>query len=64
MPDIHEKGKTLLEAENVVKHFPIRGGVFFKEIASVKAVDGVSLSIKEGETVGLVGESGLSLIHI
>jgi oligopeptide/dipeptide ABC transporter ATP-binding protein len=58
MPDIHEKGKTLLEAENVVKHFPIRGGVFFKEIASVKAVDGVSLSIKEGETVGLVGESG------
>jgi oligopeptide transport system ATP-binding protein len=58
MPDMHEKGKTLLEAENVVKHFPIRGGVFFKEIASVKAVDGVSLSIKEGETVGLVGESG------
>jgi oligopeptide/dipeptide ABC transporter ATP-binding protein len=58
MPDIHGKGKALLEAENVVKHFPIRGGVFFKEIASVKAVDGVSLSIKEGETVGLVGESG------
>ena len=58
MPDAHGKGKTLLEAENVVKHFPIRGGVFFKEIASVKAVDGVSLSIKEGETVGLVGESG------
>ena len=58
MPDIHGKGKALLEAENVVKHFPIKGGVFFKEIASVKAVDGVSLSIKEGETVGLVGESG------
>jgi len=58
MPDTHGKGKALLEAENVVKHFPIKGGVFFKEIASVKAVDGVSLSIKEGETVGLVGESG------
>ena len=58
MPDTHGKGKALLEAENVVKHFPIRGGVFLKEIASVKAVDGVSLSIKEGETVGLVGESG------
>ena len=58
MPDTHGKGKVLLEAENVVKHFPIRGGVFLKEIASVKAVDGVSLSIKEGETVGLVGESG------
>jgi len=58
MPDTNGKGKALLEAENVVKHFPIRGGVFLKEIASVKAVDGVSLSIKEGETVGLVGESG------
>jgi oligopeptide/dipeptide ABC transporter ATP-binding protein len=58
MPDTHGKGKALLEAENVVKHFPIKGGVFLKEIASVKAVDGVSLSIKEGETVGLVGESG------
>ena len=58
MPDTHGKGKALLEAENVVKHFPIRGGVFLKEIASVRAVDGVSLSIKEGETVGLVGESG------
>jgi oligopeptide/dipeptide ABC transporter ATP-binding protein len=58
MPDTRGKGKALLEAEDVVKHFPIRGGVFLKEIASVKAVDGVSLSIKEGETVGLVGESG------
>ena len=50
--------KTLLEATNIVKYFPIKGGVFMKEIAAVKAVDGVSLSIDEGETVGLVGESG------
>jgi len=50
--------KILLEATNIVKHFPIKGGVFLKEIAAVKAVDGVSLSIEEGETVGLVGESG------
>jgi oligopeptide transport system ATP-binding protein len=50
--------KTLLEARNIVKHFPIKGGVFLKEIAAVKAVDGVNLSIDEGETVGLVGESG------
>ncbi|MDX1708799.1 MAG: dipeptide ABC transporter ATP-binding protein [Desulfobacterales bacterium] len=50
--------KVLIEATNIVKHFPIKGGVFLKEIASVKAVDGVSLSIDEGETVGLVGESG------
>ena len=50
--------KILLEARNIVKHFPIKGGVFMKEIAAVKAVDGVSLTIDEGETVGLVGESG------
>ncbi len=48
----------LLDARNIVKHFPIKGGVFLKEIASVKAVDGVSLTIDKGETVGLVGESG------
>lgn len=48
----------LLDARNIVKHFPIKGGVFLKEIAAVKAVDGVSLTIDEGETVGLVGESG------
>lgn len=58
MPDFHRDGNALLEANNVVKYFPIKGGVFLKEIASVKAVDGVSLSIKKGETVGLVGESG------
>jgi oligopeptide/dipeptide ABC transporter ATP-binding protein len=50
--------KILLEAKNIVKHFPIKGGVFLKEIAAVKAVDGVNLTIVEGEAVGLVGESG------
>jgi oligopeptide transport system ATP-binding protein len=55
MPDPQ---KALLQAVNIVKHFPIKGGVFMKEIAAVKAVDGVSLTIGEGETVGLVGESG------
>jgi oligopeptide transport system ATP-binding protein len=49
---------SLVEIKNLVKHFPIRGGVFLKEIASVKAVDDVSLTIHEGETLGLVGESG------
>jgi len=48
----------LVEVRNLVKHFPITGGVFLREIAAVKAVDGVDLTIKEGETVGLVGESG------
>jgi oligopeptide/dipeptide ABC transporter ATP-binding protein len=58
MPDLQATGKALLEAKNIVKYFPIKGGVFMKEIAAVKAVDGVSLTIDEGETVGLVGESG------
>jgi len=48
----------LIDARNIVKHYPILGGVWMKQIASVKAVDGVSLTIGAGETVGLVGESG------
>ena len=53
-----EPQKALLQAVDIVKYFPIKGGVLLKEIAAVKAVDGVSLTIQEGETVGLVGESG------
>ncbi|HET9288818.1 MAG TPA: dipeptide ABC transporter ATP-binding protein [Gaiella sp.] len=50
---------ALLEVENVTKHFPITKGVVFKhEVASVKALDGVSLTVNRGETVGIVGESG------
>jgi oligopeptide transport system ATP-binding protein len=48
----------LVEVRNLVKHFPITGGVFLREVAAVKAVDGVDLTINQGETVGLVGESG------
>jgi oligopeptide transport system ATP-binding protein len=55
MPDVR---LPLLEARNIVKHYPILGGVWMKPVGSVQAVDGVSLTIKEGETVGLVGESG------
>ncbi len=49
----------LLEVVDLKKHFPIkRGFLFAKEVGAVKAVDGVSLFIREGETLGLVGESG------
>ena len=50
---------VLLEVENVTKHFPITEGIVFRhEVASVKAVDGVSLQVRRGETLGIVGESG------
>lgn len=50
--------EVLLKAENIVKHFPIHGGLFSRQIGAVKAVQDVSLEIKKGETLGLVGESG------
>jgi oligopeptide transport system ATP-binding protein len=48
----------LLRVRNLVKHFPVRGGVFRREVERVHAVDGVSLDVWRGETLGLVGESG------
>lgn len=48
----------LLEVKNLVKNFPIKGGIFSREVASVKAVSDVSFVIQKGETLGLVGESG------
>src|SRR5215467_4525666 len=49
---------ALIELQGVKVHFPIRGGLMNRAVAAVKAVDGVDLSIKVGETLGLVGESG------
>ncbi|MEQ1616302.1 MAG: dipeptide/oligopeptide/nickel ABC transporter ATP-binding protein, partial [Hyphomicrobiaceae bacterium] len=49
---------NVLEVEDLKKHFPIRRGFLRKVVGAVKAVDGVSLSIKKGETLSLVGESG------
>lgn len=48
----------LLKVENLTKSFPIYGGIFSREVASVKAVQGVSFEVNQGETLGLVGESG------
>lgn len=50
--------QPLLEVKNVKMHFPVRGGVFLRQAGWVKAVDDVSFTIHEGETLGLVGESG------
>ncbi|MBL7164592.1 MAG: dipeptide ABC transporter ATP-binding protein [Anaerolineales bacterium] len=50
--------QELVRVQNLVKYYPVLGGVLRREIAQVKAVDDVSFSIAKGETLGLVGESG------
>ncbi len=49
---------SLLTVKNLQQHFPVRGGVLRRALAACKAVDGVSFTLGEGETLGLVGESG------
>jgi len=53
-----QTGEVLLSVRNLVKRFPIKGGLLSREVASVKAVSDVSFDIRKGETLGLVGESG------
>lgn len=50
--------QTLLEVKNLKQYFPIKGGIFGRTVNYVKAVDDISFSVKEGETVSIVGESG------
>ena len=49
---------VLLRVDNLMMHFPIRRGVFQRQVGAVRAVDGVSFEVHRGETLGLVGESG------
>ncbi|QQZ60800.1 dipeptide ABC transporter ATP-binding protein [Paenibacillus sonchi] len=49
---------AILEVRNLKKHYPIRKGFFAKQVGSVKAVDGITLSVEKGETLAVVGESG------
>ncbi len=51
-------GTTLVDVKGLKVHFPIKGGLLSRTVAQVKAVDGVDLFIRRGETLGLVGESG------
>ncbi len=54
-----KNGKILIRVENLKKHFPItRGLIIQRQVGTIRALDGISLHIKEGETLGLVGESG------
>ena len=50
--------EVILSVDNLITHYPIRGGVLFRQVATNYAVDGVSFSINRGETLGVVGESG------
>jgi oligopeptide transport system ATP-binding protein len=51
-------GEPLVEVQDLVTHFPIREGLLGRQVGAVHAVDGVTFSVREGETLGLVGESG------
>ena len=58
MRDDHTQGRTILDVRGAKMHFPIKKGFLERQVGTVKAVDDVNFSLYEGETLGLVGESG------
>src|SRR5829696_6475515 len=54
----NHQGENLVEVNNLVKYFPVRAGLLQRVVNQVKAVDDVSFAIRQGETLGMVGESG------
>ncbi|MEU6275572.1 dipeptide ABC transporter ATP-binding protein [Streptomyces populi] len=53
-----EDREVLLRVEGLTKHFPIKKGILQRQVAAVKAVDGIDFEVRKGETLGVVGESG------
>jgi oligopeptide/dipeptide ABC transporter ATP-binding protein len=54
----HELGEEILAVRGLVRHFPIRAGILQRQVAAVQAVDGIDFTLRKGETLSLVGESG------
>ena len=57
-----EQDSDLIVVEDLIKHFPIRGGLLRRQVGAVQAVDGVNFAVKRGETFSIVGESGCGKI--
>lgn len=55
---VNKSNEYMLKAVNLKKHFPVKAGVFRRTVGQIKAVDGINLYVKKGETLGIVGESG------